>query len=84
MSQLFGGLFFRLVGDVEKANENNALTVFEATKKRPGDKRKREKAGDPGEIEGYKGTALVFSGLVNLHMLDAISNRFSGFVFCKV
>ena len=31
------------------------LTIFEATEARPGDKRKREKPGDPGDIEGYKG-----------------------------
>ena len=30
-------------------------TVFEATKNRPGDKRKREKGGDPSDIEGYLG-----------------------------
>ena len=43
---------------MEKAKENNAVTVFEATKLRPGDKRKREQTGDPGEIEGYKGGVL--------------------------
>ena len=31
-------------------------TVFEASESRVGDKRKREKPGDPGDIEGYKGT----------------------------
>lgn len=30
-------------------------SVFEAMKKRSGDKRKREKRGDPGNIDGYLG-----------------------------
>lgn len=30
--------------------------MFEASKPRAGDKRKREERGDPGLIEGYKGT----------------------------
>lgn len=29
--------------------------MFESTKTRVGDKRKREGPGDPGDIEGYKG-----------------------------
>ena len=31
------------------------VTIFEVAEARPGDKRKREKPGDPGDIEGYKG-----------------------------
>lgn len=31
------------------------LTVFEKTGPRPGDKRKRESRGDPGEVDGYSG-----------------------------
>ena len=31
------------------------LTVFEATKARPGDKRKRQRNDDAGDIEGYLG-----------------------------
>jgi hypothetical protein len=31
------------------------LTVFEVTKKREGDKRKRHRNADPGDIEGYLG-----------------------------
>ncbi|XP_022803224.1 pre-mRNA-processing factor 17-like [Stylophora pistillata] len=45
----------RFVGDVGKAEEKKGLTIFEAAEARPGDKRKREKPGDPGDIEGYKG-----------------------------
>ena len=30
-------------------------SVFETMKKRSGDKRKREKRGDPGDIDGYLG-----------------------------
>lgn len=30
-------------------------SVFEAMKKRSGDKRKREKRGDPGDTDGYLG-----------------------------
>jgi len=35
--------------------ENEGKTVFEATKVRVGDKRKREKPGDPDDIDGYQG-----------------------------
>lgn len=45
----------RYVGDVTKAEEKKGLTIFEAASARPGDKRKREKPGNPGDIEGYKG-----------------------------
>ncbi|CAB4019634.1 pre-mRNA-processing factor 17, partial [Paramuricea clavata] len=45
----------KFVGDLEKAKESKGLTVFEASKPRAGDKRKREDRGDPGVIEGYKG-----------------------------
>ena len=31
------------------------VTIFEVAEARAGDKRKREKPGDPGDIEGYKG-----------------------------
>lgn len=31
------------------------MTIFEVAETRAGDKRKREKPGDPGDIEGYKG-----------------------------
>ena len=31
------------------------MTIFEVAEARAGDKRKREKPGDPGDIEGYKG-----------------------------
>ena len=51
----------RFVGDVEKAKENKGVTVFEASKPRPGDKRKREDRGDPGLIEGYKGMLYMLS-----------------------
>ncbi len=33
----------------------SGLTVFEASKKRPGDKRKKERNNDPSDIEGYLG-----------------------------
>ncbi|KXJ18778.1 Pre-mRNA-processing factor 17 [Exaiptasia diaphana] len=44
-----------IIGDTEKSKELKGATVFESTKTRPGDKRKREGPGDPGDIEGYKG-----------------------------
>jgi hypothetical protein len=37
------------------ATENKLATVFESTKARPKDKRKRERNDDPGDIEGYLG-----------------------------
>jgi len=34
------------------------VTIFEVAEARAGDKRKREKPGDPGDIEGYKGEVM--------------------------
>lgn len=51
----------KYIGDLEKLNENSGKTVFEATKKRPGDKRRREKPGDPEEIDGYLGPWAKFA-----------------------
>lgn len=48
------------MGDVEKAKDSKGLTVFEASKPRAGDKRKREDRGDPGEIDGYKGNIDIY------------------------
>ncbi|KAK3742092.1 hypothetical protein QZH41_017545, partial [Actinostola sp. cb2023] len=47
--------FISVVGDTEKSKELKGVTVFESTKIRLGDKRKREGPGDPGDIEGYQG-----------------------------
>ncbi|GAB1607600.1 pre-mRNA-processing factor 17-like [Argonauta hians] len=44
-----------VIGDVVKAEENKHLTVFEKTKCRPGDKRKRLKNDDAGDVDGYLG-----------------------------
>ncbi|XP_064617286.1 pre-mRNA-processing factor 17-like isoform X2 [Liolophura sinensis] len=45
----------KVVGDVTKAEDAKGLTVFEASKDRPGDKRKRLKNPDASDIEGYLG-----------------------------
>ena len=58
----------RFVGDVEKAKENKGLTVFEASKPRAGDKRKREDRGDPGLIEGYKGMLMYMPSLRYMYL----------------
>jgi hypothetical protein len=57
----------RFVGDVEKAKESKGVSVFEASKPRAGDKRKREDRGDPGVIEGYKGMLMYITAMVKLH-----------------
>ncbi len=44
------------VGDVEKMSENEGASLFEKKVIRTKEKRKREEIGDPGDIEGYKGT----------------------------
>jgi pre-mRNA-processing factor 17 len=44
-----------VIGDIEKAKEMKGLTVFEASKKRQGDKRQRLRNNDPSDIEGYLG-----------------------------
>eukprot|EP00794_Sanderia_malayensis_P000479 gene479-1124_t len=45
----------KIIGDQDKATATKGITVFEDTKPRPGDKRVREEAGDPSDIEAYKG-----------------------------
>ena len=42
-------------GDFVKAKFNDTKTVFEDTKKRPLDKRKKERNDDPADIDGYLG-----------------------------
>ncbi|KAL3882404.1 hypothetical protein ACJMK2_028747 [Sinanodonta woodiana] len=44
-----------VVGDSLALAESKGLTVFEANKKRPEDKRKRLWNDDPGDLEGYLG-----------------------------
>eukprot|EP00123_Amoebidium_parasiticum_P013519 comp22006_c1_seq1/m.31851 comp22006_c1_seq1/g.31851 ORF comp22006_c1_seq1/g.31851 comp22006_c1_seq1/m.31851 type:complete len:569 (-) comp22006_c1_seq1:480-2186(-) len=43
------------VGDVSKAMETQGVTVWDKTKKRPGDKRKREDKGTIDDLDTYKG-----------------------------
>lgn len=57
------------------------LTIFEATEARPGDKRKREKPGDPGDIEGYKGKEYKERATYIVHSLrNLLWNIFFEFV----
>ncbi|CAH1799522.1 unnamed protein product [Owenia fusiformis] len=44
-----------VIGDVEKEKEGKGKTVFESIDVRPGDKRKRLKNTDAGDIDGYLG-----------------------------
>jgi pre-mRNA-processing factor 17 len=44
-----------IVGDAEAAQQLKGVTVWEATRKRPQDKRKREGRGDAGDLENFKG-----------------------------
>lgn len=43
------------VGDLSRFEENEGKSVFETTKIRPGDKRKREGPGNPEDVDGYQG-----------------------------
>lgn len=45
----------RMVGSSEGASSSSSLTVFEKTKPRPGDKRKKAKNNDPSDIDGFAG-----------------------------
>ena len=45
----------RVVGEREKAEELEEVTVFEAKTVFTGVKRKRLDKGDPGEVDGYEG-----------------------------
>lgn len=43
------------IGATEAAKEADGKTVFESTKERPSDKRKRSKNDNPSDIEGFLG-----------------------------
>ncbi|CAG9856287.1 unnamed protein product [Phyllotreta striolata] len=45
----------KVVGSSEDADESSIKTVFEASKTRPLDKRKRKKNDDPSDVEGFLG-----------------------------
>lgn len=45
----------QIIGDIAQATENNVVSVFEKSKLRPKDKRKRERNDDPSDINGFKG-----------------------------
>lgn len=45
----------KIIGSVEMAEDGNQKTVFESTKLRPLDKRKRKKNNDPSDIDGFLG-----------------------------
>ncbi|XP_066279369.1 pre-mRNA-processing factor 17-like isoform X2 [Branchiostoma lanceolatum] len=49
------GIKTQIIGDKEAADVNKAVTVFEAKKARPSDKRKRVRATEPEDIEGFQG-----------------------------
>ena len=60
------------------------LTIFEATEARPGDKRKREKPGDPGDIEGYKGKEYKERASYIVHSLHNFLNLWPTFIITIV
>ncbi|ESO00118.1 hypothetical protein HELRODRAFT_176430 [Helobdella robusta] len=43
------------IGNIEKAEKSNFKTVYETTKKREGDRRKRLRNDDPSDVDGYLG-----------------------------
>lgn len=45
----------KIIGSVESAEDGDQKTVFESTKLRPLDKRKRKKNNDPSDIDGFLG-----------------------------
>lgn len=45
----------RFVGEQERAETMEGVSVFEMKKVRTGEKRKREDRGDPADVEGYMG-----------------------------
>jgi pre-mRNA-processing factor 17 len=45
----------KYIGEVEKAEAVSGLTVFESSKSRPGDKRKRLARGTADDVEGFRG-----------------------------
>eukprot|EP00128_Syssomonas_multiformis_P010502 Colp12_sorted_trinity150504_noHs@20818 len=54
-SNFVPGQSLPVVGDIEKAQEMGFATVFDRTKKRVGDKRKREDRGTVDDISNFKG-----------------------------
>ncbi|XP_074653887.1 pre-mRNA-processing factor 17-like [Tubulanus polymorphus] len=50
-----GDVSASVVGNADAMEESKGITVFEAMKKRPGDKRKRVRNTDASDIDGYLG-----------------------------
>lgn len=50
-----GGEGSSFIGSVDQAKESKGITVFESTKLRPLDKRKRARNNNPEDIEGFLG-----------------------------
>ena len=50
-----------------------ALTVFEASKKRPGDKRKKERNIDPADVDGFLGPWAKYEGEQTVMKPSAVS-----------
>ncbi|XP_064473092.1 pre-mRNA-processing factor 17-like [Ornithodoros turicata] len=51
----------RMVGAPEATDATSALTVFEKTKTRPGDKRKKAKNNNPEDVDGFLGPWAPFA-----------------------
>ncbi|CAF0888463.1 unnamed protein product [Rotaria sordida] len=45
----------QMIGDQTSAEINQGMTIFETSKKRSGEKRKKEKNNDPSDVEGFHG-----------------------------
>ncbi|XP_070567787.1 pre-mRNA-processing factor 17-like [Ptychodera flava] len=50
----------QIVGSTDLAKKSEGRTVFESTKQRAGDKRKKATANDPSDIEGFEGPWATF------------------------
>ena len=45
----------QIIGDQASAEENQGMTIFETKRRQLGDKRKKEKNNDAGDVAGYQG-----------------------------
>jgi pre-mRNA-processing factor 17 len=51
----------QIVGDLDNAEKQQGMTIFETSKTRSGEKRKKEKNYDSSDVEGFQGPWAPFA-----------------------
>ena len=68
----------QIVGDQTSAELNQGMTVFETKRKRPVEKRDREKNSDAGDVEGFHGPWAPFVNEITVSRPSEVSESSKG------